>query len=177
MAAAYGEGTTMRCPLCRNVFTTGQVDEEAAEKLTSQLTELAHARLDVELLFETRSLYTMTELQRLDERQLSELEMLIAIGGQKRADAVLTGHVFRYVERVGGRYSIESPASALFDLDLIRVPDGRLLWYAAFDETQQALLDNVLKLDKFLERKGGWLTAEELSYFGLKKVLDKLPLP
>ncbi len=70
-------------------------------------------------------------------------------GRRHGADGVLVGFVYRYKERVGKAYGVESPASVAFDIHLIRVADGRTIWSAHFDETQQSLGDNLFKLGSF----------------------------
>ena len=64
-----------------------------------------------------------------------------------------------------------------FDLDLIRVADGAVIWGGSFDETQRSLFEDLFKLDQFLKRKGGWVTAEELGVLGLESLVEKLPKP
>jgi hypothetical protein len=64
-----------------------------------------------------------------------------------------------------------------FDLLLIQVPEGRLLWERHFDESQQPLSDNLFKLSTFIQRRGRWLTAGELAQSGLAAVLATFPAP
>jgi len=52
-----------------------------------------------------------------------------------------------------------------------------MVWSGRFDETQQALTDDLLKLGSFLRRKGVWLKAEELASVGMDEILAKLPKP
>jgi hypothetical protein len=57
------------------------------------------------------------------------------------------------------------------------VLDGRTIWDGSFDETQQPLFENLFNLSAFFKRKGKWITAEELAFSGLEKVLETLPQP
>jgi len=57
------------------------------------------------------------------------------------------------------------------------VSDGKRVWDGKFDETQQSLSENLLKIGSFVRRKASWLTAEELSSVGMDEMLIRLPSP
>lgn len=98
----------------------------------------------------------------------SQLKIIQMYGTELNADAVLYGKIHRYRDRVGNDYSVATPASTAFTLTLIRVKDGATLWRYSFDETQQALTENLFNF-KLYRRKGmRWLTAGELMEYGLK---------
>jgi curli biogenesis system outer membrane secretion channel CsgG len=98
-------------------------------------------------------------------------------GKRAGADAVLVGHIFRFNERKGNRASVESPASVAFDLHLIDVETGRILWSASCDETQRPLTDNILEIGTFMKRGASWVTAEELAQGDLETMLQRFPQP
>ena len=100
---------------------------------------------------------------------------LKALGQQEAADAVLLGFVYRFKERVGKGFSAEYPASVAFDLNLIRIKDGRTIWSGSFDETQQTLGQNLFQLGTFLSRGGRWVTAKDMATAGLKNLLKEFP--
>jgi hypothetical protein len=102
-------------------------------------------------------------------------KILIAMGQKLAVDAVLVGFVYRFRERVGKGFSAESPASVAFDLHLIRVMDGRTVWSANFDETQQTLGQNLFQLGTFLTRGGRWITAEDMASGGLNDIMNEFP--
>ena len=104
-------------------------------------------------------------------------QLLVQTGKQLKADAVLAGTLYRFTQRVGGALSVETAASVGFGVHLIRVADGRLIWSRQFDETQKSLSENLFKLGTFVERGGAWLTAQELSRFGLKSIMEDFPSP
>jgi hypothetical protein len=83
------------------------------------------------------------------------------------ATAVLSGTVYRYRERSGGELGTTSPASVGVELALHTVPDSRLLWSARFDHTQQALSENALVAPRYPGAGSRWLTAAELTRWGL----------
>jgi hypothetical protein len=96
------------------------------------------------------------------------------IGEQVYADAVLTGRMLRYRERVGGDIGVKSPASVAFILDLVDVQRGDVVWSARFDETQKGLSENIFALGDIRERGIRWLTAEQLAQDGVRKLVNQL---
>ena len=90
------------------------------------------------------------------------------------ADAVISGRILRYRERVGKEWGAKSPASVAFVLDLWDVKKGDLIWSARFDETQKGLSENLFALGEFTQRGARWLKAEELVLEGIKKAVNQL---
>jgi TolB-like protein len=104
-----------------------------------------------------------------------EAARLRSVGEMVYADAVMTGHVLRYRERVGNELGVKSPASVAFRLELVDVRRGDVIWTARFDETQKSLSENVFGIGDII-RQGGvkWLTADQLMHEGIKKAVDGL---
>jgi len=90
------------------------------------------------------------------------------------ADAVVSGRVLRFRERVGEEWGVKSPASVSFVLELWDVKRGDLIWSGRFDETQRPLNENLFAIGEFTQRGGRWLTAEELTLEGVKKAVNQL---
>lgn len=90
------------------------------------------------------------------------------------ADAVITGRVLRFRERVGGELGAKSPASVSFVVDLWDVKRGDLIWSARFEETQKALSENLFAIGDVTQRGVKWLNAEELTHEGVKKAVKQL---
>lgn len=176
MAEVYGENVNIRCPICGKVFMTGEIAEDADNMLTEQLFVLLEDRKDIQLIPPSQSQGVVSDLLSEDQKKLSELDLLVETGRVLKADWVLSGNIFRFRERVGGKYSVDLPASVAFDIHLIRVSDGRLLWNDHFDETQQSLSENLFKLVPFLRRKARWITANDMAVSGLKDILKGFPL-
>jgi PBP1b-binding outer membrane lipoprotein LpoB len=176
MSAVYGENVNCRCPICGKVFMTGKVAEDADNMLTEQLFILLKDRKDIELIPAGQSQGVVSDLLSEDKKRLSEQNLLIETGRTLNADLVLSGYIFCFRERVGGKYSVDLPASVTFDIHLIRVADGRLLWSDHFDETQRPLSENLFQLGSFLHRKAKWITANEMAVSGLKNILKTFPI-
>ena len=175
MAAVYGENVNSRCPICGKVFMTGEVAEDAEHLLTEQLFILLKDRKDIQLIPASQSQGVVSDLLSEDQKNLSERDLLVETGRVLKADWVLSGFIFRFRERVGGKYSVDLPASVAFDIHLIRVADGRSLWNEHFDETQKPLSENLFQLGSFLQRKARWITANDMAVSGLKDILKSFP--
>ena len=61
-------------------------------------------------------------------------------------------------------------------LTLVDTRTGGIVKKFHFEETQQALADNILDAKKFVARNGRWLSAIELAQEGLQKGLAELGL-
>jgi hypothetical protein len=175
MATVYGENVNTRCPICGKVFMTGEVAEDADNMLTELLFVLLKDRKDIQLIPASQSQGVVSDLLSEDKKNLSERDLLVETGRALKADWVLSGNIFRFRERVGGKYSVDLPASVAFDIHLIRVSDGRLLWNDHFDETQRPLSENLFQLGSFLQRKARWITANDMAVSGLKDILKNFP--
>ncbi len=104
----------------------------------------------------------------------AEAARLQQIGQGVYADAVLTGRVQRFRERVGDEWGAKSPASVAFVLNLVDVRRGDVIWTARFDETQKSLSENIFALGDIGQRGVRWLSAEQLTQEGVKKSIAQL---
>ena len=96
------------------------------------------------------------------------------IGEMVYADAVITGRVQRFRERVGDEWGAKSPASVAFVLDLVDVRRGDVIWSAQFDETQKSLSENIFAFGDIGSRGVRWLSADQLAQEGVKKAIGQL---
>ncbi len=90
-------------------------------------------------------------------------------------DAVVTGVIMRYNDKVGSPIAVNKPASVAFKVFLIRIKDNKILWSAHFAETQEALSDNLLLADRFKKAGGVWLTSDALTQLGMQKIIKTFP--
>ena len=177
MAAVFGESVNGRCPVCGKVFTTGDVAESAVVMLTEHLFTLLKDRKDIELIPSSQAQGVMSGLLAGSNKTLEERALQLEIGRALNADAIFAGYIYRFRERVGGEYSVDLSASVAFDIHLIRVEDGRVLWSAHLDETQRPLSDDLFRLKLFLRRKAKWITAKEMAISGLEDMLKDFYIP
>ena len=172
MASVFGENMNGRCPVCGKVFTTGEVAQGAADMLTEHLFLLLKDHKDFELIPSSQAQGVLSGLLADSKKELQERDLQLEIGRALNADAVFVGYIYRFRERIGTKYSVDSPASVAFDIHLRCVGDGRVLWSAHFDETQQPLSDNLFRLNLFIKRGAKWITAKEMAISGLEDMID-----
>lgn len=103
-------------------------------------------------------------------------DIAVRLGRSLGVDHVMVGLVWRYQERIGSAMAATDPASVAFSLFLVEVESGTLVWHDSFDKTQTALSENLFDAPMFLKKGMKWLTAEELSSYGLEKMFKKIAI-
>ena len=162
------------CPVCQGVYKSGNILYGSQRTLT----QLLQQKMDILETFRILPLEKVEDVFSKRERgqfELRPLRSAIQLGKELDADFIIVGYLFRFEERIGSRIGVDRPASVGFDVHLLRVKDGKRVWDGKFDETQQALSENLLKMRSFVRRKASWLTAEELSSVGMDEMLKRLP--
>lgn len=171
ISALYGEENNLRCPVCGKVFLTGNVAEGADVILTKHLISLLKNRTGFKIIYPGGARMLSNGFNAGNENMPSEVKKMVENGRLLGADTVIIGHIYRFRERAGTSYSVESPASVAFDLHFISVPDGRVVWTGHVDETQRSLSENLFEIGSFIKRKGEWVAAGDLATSGLESML------
>jgi len=169
MSQTMEKDSGIRCPFSGSMFVTGVVAPEAESVLTDGLMSKLKGLKKIDA-FPAGQAYT-SSFSDGGRYKFSDKQYLIQIARKAGADSIMIGHIYRYQERAGNEYAVNSPASVSYDLHLIRVSDARVLWSDRWDETQRSLTENLFNIGTFLERKGRWVSAGELALSGLEKVL------
>ena len=162
------------CPVCQGVYKRGNILHGSQHTLA----QLLQQKMDTLEIFRVLPLERVEDaFSKADKGQfeLRPTRAAIQLAKELNVDFIFVGYLFRFEERIGSRIGAEKPASVGFDVHLLRVRDGKRVWDGKFDETQQALSENLLKLGSFVRRKASWLTAEELSSDGMDEILKRLP--
>lgn len=110
-----------------------------------------------------------------EDNAADAVDVIDHLGRVLHSDAVLQTTVFRYQQREGGEYAVESPASASFQMRLVEVKTKAVLWSADFDETQESLLSNILAFNKAQSRGFKWVSVENLVRQGIKERIAECP--
>lgn len=168
-------GNSASCPLCGTIVQAQRfvgAPEQALERLF--LTELEKRKPAFAFMSGERVAGVLTRVEASSLKARLR-EALRETGRELGADAVISGYLYRFRERRGTAYAVEQPASVTFELHLLRVSDGALLWRGYFDKTQSSLLEDLFQLGTFVRGKGRWMTAEELLAEGIGEVLPSLP--
>jgi hypothetical protein len=95
----------------------------------------------------------------------------VTVAKQLKADASLVGQVLVYQERVGGRFGASPAATVGFEAKVIAT-DGQVLWEGNYYEKQRPMNEDVMG---FLQRRGMFVTAEELAAYGVEYMLREFP--
>ncbi|WP_435547095.1 hypothetical protein [Desulfobacterium sp. N47] len=166
-----GNENNIRCPLCGNIFLTGEVAEGSDNILTNQLYSVLEKNTDFKIIHPDKAEFLADDFRACFKDATAEINKIAEIGQSVGADAVFLGHIYRFKERVGTSYGVKSPASVAFDLHLISVSERRIIWSGHLDETQQPLFDNLFEIGNFIKRGGKWVVAEDLAKPGLEDML------
>jgi hypothetical protein len=101
------------------------------------------------------------------------VERAVALGKEVGADGVIFGRVFRFNKRVGTEYGASEPASVSFELGLVSVKTGQVVWKGDYDDTQR-LKGNFLNWWMFWSRGPRWVSASELAGTGVDKLFEDM---
>jgi hypothetical protein len=164
----------VRSPISGAVFSAEPVSEVIAEDLSGLLFEKLTKEIRLNWVSPREAATTFSQLASSNPT-LTDRDIYVQIGKALTAEVVLGGHVYRWREREGTNYAASRPASVAFDLYLMAVEDGGILWKTRFDKSQVSLSENVLDLKTFLKAKGRWMTADELAEIGLTDVVETFP--
>jgi hypothetical protein len=169
------KSAAFRSPVSGSVFMAEYVGLDVADKMTDKLFNMLLEFKDYNMI-SPKSRDWDASGTILSELVEDNLKAYMKMGQAFSADAVMVGYIYRWRERKGGEYSVDSPASVAFDLYLIKSEDGSIIWKGKYDKTQNPLSENVLDLGTFLKGKGKWMTVDELAQIGMVEMMKSLPL-
>lgn len=95
----------------------------------------------------------------------------VTVAKQLKADASLIGQVLVYQERVGGPFGASPPAAVGFEV-MVVAADGQVLWVGNYYERQRPMIEDMMG---FVQRWGMFVTAEELTTYGVEHMLVEFP--
>ncbi len=175
MTSVFGHSASIRNPLTSKVFLTGRVDEEGAAKMTNALYRMiGHEKGLVWGSYPGGSIDPAYKDGGPKNHLMAQLQ---SIGRRNKADTVLAGYLYAFRDRTGGSYGVERPAHVAFELVMIGVGSGRILWQRSFQETQKPLSEDITRLGTFLKRGGRWISASEMGANALQEMLKSIPSP
>ena len=108
----------------------------------------------------------------LPETEIGQAALLRSIRSKLKCNAVLVTTLSRYVQRIGGNYGVDSPASVAFSMKLFDTSNASVIWSATFAETQASFMSNVMSAHKYGLK---WLTVEELVALGIDEKVAQCP--
>lgn len=141
---------------------TETIGENASAVMTEHLVEKLRAKNGLEVIV----------MPDLDKEEINALYSgTLNVDRSKAKEAVCMGRIYHYKDRKGGNYSVSEPARVSFDMRIIRISDGQVLFFCDFDETQKPLSSNILNIGSFFKRKGRWVKAEEMALNAMDEAL------
>jgi hypothetical protein len=163
------------CPLCQVIFNAAGLPgnpEKVVEALFLRQLDKKNPKFGMIAGDRVAGIY-----RRISTASLKAplRQVLRDVGSELGAEGIVVGFVYRFRERKGVSYAVEKPASVAFDLHLLRVDDGALIWRGAFDRTQRSLMEDLFQIPSFFRERGRWVTAEELAEEGMEQVLKTFP--
>ena len=167
-----GEKAFVRDPISGRSFVAGEIAPNAREELTN----LLYNKLAAFPKLKIAPSKEVEEAARTENFQTDPINSGRKVGAVLGVEGVVLGWGFRYEERIGNSVSVERPASVSFVVHLVNVEDGSIRWTGRFQETQQPLSENILKLGSFLRRGGLWLKVENLASVGMDEILVSFPV-
>lgn len=114
--------------------------------------------------------------EKVEKTGRTALDYWVAVGACLDADMILVPQLTEWRNLEGSAMGAETPSSVTMDFYLIDVKRAQLVNRYHFEETQQSLTDNLLNIDKFFNRHGKWLTADELAAEGMRQAVQELGL-
>jgi hypothetical protein len=175
MAARYPAESAVRSPISGKVFPVGAVSDEAVSFLTDYVVATLEDRKQYLVITPGQARAVLSQMSLENEDLVPDRQAVVHIGSALSADTVLAGFVYRFKDRVGTAYGVDSPASVAFDLHLIQIPAGRIVWSAGVDDTQLSLSEDLFQVGKFIERKGRWVTAPDMARQALEAAFADFP--
>jgi hypothetical protein len=166
---------TMTCPYSSFCFEDESLREGAAKTMTRLLQAMVNRDFPGQVIPLEQAVEAF-EILTFDHATETPQVVILNLGEILNADYMMAGNIWRYRERVGTSFSVERPASVGFAVYLVDVKSGELIWKDSYDETQQALLENLFNIKDFFKQGFKWLTAEELARFGMNKMFEDFPL-
>ncbi|NOQ47389.1 MAG: hypothetical protein GQ559_12115 [Desulfobulbaceae bacterium] len=148
-------------------FADAKKLRDGVQIMESRLRQELAGREDIRFVGEGQ-IYGMKET--IPEDFLSRARV---IADHLSCNAVLETTIWRYSDRIGGRYTAEEPASVAFEYRLVEVESGTVLCRGKFDEVQKSVMENLYNFKTSRMRGFTWVTAEELLSEGVKEKFDE----
>ncbi len=140
----------------------------AAERLTAKVMSVLGGRPFLQVVGPPLSSPSSFE----EELGSSMARLAQTMGSALKVDGVIMGRLRTFREREGTKLGAQ-PAAVGFEMVLFGSKDGKVLWKGEYFEEQKPMTEDLVG---FFEKGGGFVTAEELGDWGVKEVLETLPI-
>lgn len=147
-------------------YQTAAELEKGAEYMDMRLKEALQGNYNVRFLSQRQV------ISLLPEGESAQANLFKKIGSELKCNAVLVTSLSKWVQRVGGEYGVDAPASVTFSMKLFDTSDASVIWSGTFDETQQSWMNNIMSAHKYGFK---WLSVEELVTLGIEEKVAQCP--
>lgn len=108
--------------------------------------------------------------------QPQALNAWLEYGKKHNAQLLLVPQVLNWHERDGSRAGVTKSAEVRVEFFLLRMSNGSVVSRSIYDEKQQALTENLLKIGDFIKRGAAWVSATDLAKEGMTKAKKEIGL-
>ncbi|GJL65679.1 MAG: hypothetical protein NPIRA05_06500 [Nitrospirales bacterium] len=150
---------------------TRTVSNLAAKRITKMVYESLKHRVGVHLVPSFDVTTALTSYRSPDSTK-NWKETVKEIGTRLEADAVVMGLVRTYRERVGTKIGA-TPAVVGFEVHLVDPLSGKIHWTGEYYEEQKPMNEDLMG---FIERRGAFVTADELAQYGVRNIMQEFPV-
>jgi len=159
-------------PVRFDVNTRHLAGSEIAGSLYKNLETVALNQLDIEVISGKEVPLAGEMPERLTPALLREYASI------SHADSLLLTQLHSYYDKVGTQFSASQPALVDFSMALFHVESESYVWRATYHFRDQALSENLFRLQENLYAKRGprWMNALEIWRHGLELALRDLAL-
>ena len=177
MSEIYGKNVSLRGPLSGEVFITDEVEPKSVDFMTAQVHSSLYQVRDLRQLEPTvDAAVAMVGIAPPAGTRSERIAEIQKLGRRQGADSVLCTYIYAFRNRAGNAYGVEMPAKVSFELNLIDVSSGAILWQKDFTETQKTLNENLFDVGKFIKRGGRWITAKEMARNAIDDFMQTFPV-
>ena len=152
-------------------LAVSRVPQSATKRITRLVYDALQHRLAIRLV-PPHAVQSAVTNYRAAHASASWNEQVKGVAEQLDVDAVIVGLVRTYRQRIGTRIGA-TPAEVGFEIHLIDPKRSTVLWTGEYYEEQKPLNQDLVG---FVERKGAFVTAEELAEYGVHQVMKEFPL-
>ncbi len=108
--------------------------------------------------------------------QASGLKYWLQYGKTRHTDLLLVPQILDWHQRQGSSAGVTDAAAIRAEFTLIDLRNGRVVGRSITDIKQEALAEDLTKMQDFFRRKASWITAEELTREAMVKAVRDIGL-
>ena len=152
------------------------VDEEVFAELDVIFRQTLRNKSDKHFVPADKAFDCSQKIIRGSNEYRAALRRWAAVGRCMNVDALVVPQVYEWRQREGSGAGVVRPARIVLAFFTIDTRSETLIARSHFEETQQALTDNLLNTRQFFKRGARWVTAEELSVEAMERAIKELGL-